>query len=116
VLAEPLSFAGTLTLKDTLGFNHYLFRYIVDWPVRIRMAFMSAPIATVLIFAVRPGNFTLTIWIILFLCVYFPLGWILHRRLAVWRHYRRHRDQYIEHTVTITNDSISTSSTRRYAP
>jgi hypothetical protein len=112
VLTEPISFTGTLTLKDALDLNHYLFRYIVDWPVRILMAVTSALIAALLIFVVRPGNLTFTLWIILFFCAYFPFGWILHRRLAVWWYYRRHRDQYVETTVTITNDSVSSSNTR----
>lgn len=112
MLTEPLTFTGKLSLRDTLDLNHYLFRHIVDWPVRILMAVTSAFIATLLIFAVGPANLTSTLWIILFLCAYFPFGWILHRRLAVWWHYRRHRDQCIEHTVTITNESVSTSSAR----
>ena len=112
MLTEPLTFTGTLSLKDALDLNHYLFRYIVDWPVRILMAVTSAFIATLLIWAGRQGQFTFFIWFVLFLCAYFPFGWILHRRLAVWWYYRRHPDQYIEHTVTITNESVSTSSTR----
>ncbi len=112
MLTEPLTFTGTLSLKDALDLNHYLFRYIVDWPVRILMAVTSGLIAALLIFVVHLGNLSFTLWIILFLCAYFPFGWILHRRLAVWWYYRRHRDQYIEHTVTISNDSISTFSTR----
>jgi hypothetical protein len=111
VQAEPLSFTGTLSLRDALDLNHYLFRYIVDWPVRIPMAVTSALIAAFLIFVVRPGNLTFTLWIILFLCAYFPFGWVLHRRMRVCWHYRRHPDQYIEHTVAITNDSVSTFST-----
>ncbi len=112
MLTDSLSFTGTLTLKDALDLNHYLFRYIVDWPVRILMAVVSASIASLFIFVVRLQNMTFTLWLILLLCVYCPFGWILHRRVRVWWYYRRHRDQYIEHTVTITNESISTSSTR----
>jgi hypothetical protein len=112
MLTEPLMFTGTLSLRDSLDLNHYLFRYIVDWPVRILMAVTSALIAMLLIFAVRPANLTFTLWIILLLCAYFPFGWILHRRIGAWWYYRRHPDQYIEHTVTMTNESVSTSSTR----
>jgi hypothetical protein len=112
VLTEPLTFTGTLNLRDALDLNHYLFRYIVGWPVRILLAVTSALIAALLIFVVHLGNLPPTLWIILLLCAYFPFGWILHRRLRVWWHYRRHRDRYIEHTATITNDSVSTSSTR----
>jgi hypothetical protein len=109
---EPISFTGTLSLKDAVNLNHYLFRYIVDWPVRILMAATSAIVATLIIWAGREGHFTFFMFVVLLLCAYFPFGWILHRRFAVWWYYRRHSDQYIEHTVTITNDSISTSSTR----
>jgi hypothetical protein len=76
------------------------------------MAVTSGMIAALLILVVRLGNLSFTLWIILFLCAYFPFGWILHRRLAAWWYYRQHPDQYIEHTVTITNKSVSTSSTR----
>ena len=93
MLTEPLTFTGTLSLRDALDLNHYLFRYIVDWPVRILMTVTSALIAAFLIFVVRLGNLTFTLCIILFLCAYFPFGWILHRRLAAWWYYRRHRDQ-----------------------
>jgi hypothetical protein len=112
VLTEPISFTGTLSVQDALNLDHYLFRYIVDWPVRILMAVTSALIAALLIWAGRQSHFTFFMWIVLFLCAYFPFGWILHRRLAVWWYYRRHSDQYIEHTVTITSNSVSTSSTR----
>ena len=109
---NPLSFTGTLTLNDALDLDHYLFRYMVDWPVRILMAVISALIAALFIFVVRLQNLTFTLWLILLLCAYCPFGWILHRRVKVWWSYRRHRDQYIEHTATITNESISISSTR----
>jgi hypothetical protein len=112
VLTEPLTFTGTLSLKDALDLDHYLFRYTVDWPIRILMAVISASIAALFIFVVGLQNLTFTLWVILLLCIYCPFGWILHRRVRVWWYYRRHRDQYNEHTVTITNDSISTSSTR----
>lgn len=112
MLTEPLKFTGTLSLKDALDLEHYLFRYTVDWPVRILMAVISALIAGLFIFVVHLQNLTFTLWLILLLCLYCPFGWILHRRARVWWHYRRHRDQYIECTVTLKNESISTSSTR----
>ncbi|HEV2046736.1 MAG TPA: hypothetical protein VGQ95_09075 [Chthoniobacterales bacterium] len=112
MLSEPVSFTGTLSLKDALDLNHYHFRYVVDWPVRILMAATSFCIAALLIVAVGPSHFTPFIILVLGLCAYFPFGWILHRRLGVWWYYRRHPDQYIEHTVTVTNDSVSTSSAR----
>jgi hypothetical protein len=112
MLTEPLVFTGTLSLPDTLDLHRYHFRYVVGWPVRVLMAVTSLAIATLLTVAVGPSHFTPFIILVLALCLYFPFGWLLHRRFAVWWHYRRHRDQYIEHTVTITNESISTSSVR----
>ena len=112
MLTEPLTFTGTLSLKDALDFDHYHFRYVVDWPVRILIAAAAALVATIIIWAGRQGEFTFFMYSVLVLCAYFPFGWLLHRRLRVWWHYRRHRDQYIEHTATITNESVSTSSVR----
>ena len=112
MLTEPLKFTGTLSLKDVLDLEHYLFRYIVGWPVRILMAVISALITALFIFVVHLQNLTFTLWLIWFLCLYCPLGWILHRRARVWWHYCRHRDQYTECTVMLTNESISTSCIR----
>ncbi|MFZ1217736.1 MAG: hypothetical protein WAO00_00515 [Chthoniobacterales bacterium] len=112
MLTEPVSFTGTLNLKDTLDLRRYHFRYVVGWPVRILMALTSSCIAALLIVAVGPSHFTPFIILVLCLCAYFPFGWIFHHRVAAWWHYRRHRDQYAEHTVTITNESVSTSSVR----
>jgi hypothetical protein len=112
MLTEPISFTGTLSLKDTLDLKHYHFRHVVDWPVRILMAAASALVGTIIVWAGRQGQFNPFMFFVLVLCAYFPFGWLLHRRLRAWLHYRRHSDQYIEHTATITNDSVSTSSVR----
>ncbi len=112
MLAEPISFAGTLTLQDTLDLNRYHFRYVLGWPVRILMAVTSFFIAALVVWAARQAHFTVFIIFILVLCAYYPFGWLLHRRLAVVWRFRRHPEHFIEHTVTITNDSLSTSSVR----
>ncbi len=112
VLTEPIAFTGTLSRKDAFDLSRYHFRYVVGWPVRILMATTSLCIAVLLTVAVGPSHFTVFIVSVLAMCAYFPFGWLLHRRISVWWHYRRHRAQYIEHTVTVTNDSISTSSVR----
>jgi hypothetical protein len=95
-----------------LDLQHYHFRYVVGWPVRILMAVTSISIAALLVIAVGPSHFTPFIVLVLALCAYFPFGWMLHRRLSTWWRYRQHRNQYTEHTVTITNASLSTSSVR----
>jgi len=112
VLTEPISITGTLSLRDVLDLNHYHFRYVVGWPVRIFMAAAATLVATIIVWAGRQGHFTAFMFLVLGLCAYFPFGWLLHRRFRVWWHYRRHRDQHTEHTATITNESVSTSSVR----
>jgi hypothetical protein len=49
-------------------------------------------------------------FLVLGLCAYFPFGWIIERRLAVTRQYRRHPELYYENTVTFTNESLKLSS------
>jgi hypothetical protein len=112
VLTAQISFTGTLSLKDALDLNHYYFRYVVDWPVRILMAATSLAIAALLVVVVGPAHFTAFIIFVFVLCAYFPFGWLLHHRFGVWWRYRRHPEQYIEHTATITNESVATSSVR----
>ncbi|HJT80386.1 MAG TPA: hypothetical protein VJ719_04235, partial [Chthoniobacterales bacterium] len=91
---------------------HYHFRYAVGWPIRILLALVSALVATVIVWAGSQGEFTLPMFLILALCAYLPFGWLLHRPLRIRRFYRRHPDKYIEHTATITNDYVATSSGR----
>ena len=76
------------------------------------MAATSLFIAALLIWAARQSHFTVFIISVLVLCAYYPFGWLLHRRLAVAWRFRRHPEQFFEHTVTISNDSLSTSSVR----
>lgn len=112
MLSEPISFTGLLTLDDTLDLHRYHFRYLLGWPVRILMAATSLFIGALVFWAARRSHFTPFIISVLVLCAYYPFGWLLHRRLAVMWRFRRHPEQFIEHTVTITNDSLSTRSVR----
>lgn len=110
MITEPLSFSGTLTLQDSLDLNRYHFRCVLRWPIRLLMAVFSLLIATVVVFVGIKAGFSGFSFFVLALCSYYPFGWLLHHRLAVSWRYRRHRDQFIEHTATFTNDDISTSS------
>lgn len=110
MITEPLTFTGTLSLQDWLDLNCYHFRCVFRWPIRVLLAVFSLFIASLVIFLGKKIGFTAFSFFILALCVYFPFGWLLHRRLAATWRYQRQRDQFIEHTVIITNDDVMVSS------
>ena len=112
MIAEPLSFTGTLSLQDTLDLHRYHFRYLLRWPIRILMAALSSLIAAIIILVGIKTQFKASFFCILALCAYYPFGWYLHRHLAVSRRYRRHPELFLETTVTFTNESVSTSNFR----
>ncbi|HSI12568.1 MAG TPA: hypothetical protein VK961_11010 [Chthoniobacter sp.] len=78
--------------------------------IRVLLGVFSLFIATLVIFLGMKMGFGAGSFLILALCAYFPFGWLLHRRWAVSWRYRHHRDQFIEHTVIITNDDVMVSS------
>jgi hypothetical protein len=62
-----------------------------------------------ILLAMKLGFTAFTIFV-LALCVYFPFGWLLHHRLATGWRYRRHRDQFVEHTAIVTNEDVMVAS------
>ncbi len=107
MIAEPISFTGTLSLQDTLDLNYYHWRAIVRWPFRWIVSIFSFLIATLCIWSTVTAGFTSVIIPLLLLCLYFPLGWLVERRFLAARRYRRHPELYIESTVSFASDSVS---------
>ena len=110
MITDPISFTGTMTFQEWIDFNRYYFRCVLRWPFRLLMAVVSLLIGSVMVFVGIKGGFTLFSFFIFALCAYYPFGWLLHHRLRVYWRYRRHREQFVEQTVTFTNDDVSTSS------
>lgn len=108
--AEPITFTGTLTLQDALDLNHYHWRTMLRRPFRWLIAGFSLLIASVCLWAASQTGFHFSMVLILALCLYFPFGWLLERRLTVVYRYKRHPEHYIENTVSFTPDSIALSN------
>ena len=109
-MTEPISFSGTLTRRDWLDLSRFHLRCALRLPIRILMAVCSAIIAALMIrYSIKDG-FRPVSFAVLAICAYYPLGWLLHHRLAACLRYRRHPDQFIEHIVTFTSEGVSSSS------
>jgi hypothetical protein len=48
--------------------------------------------------------------VVLAACAYFPFGWWMTDRFRVKRHFAKNREKFIDHTITFTKDSVSSSS------
>ena len=110
MITEPISFTGKLTLQDSLDLDETHFRCVLRWPVRVLMAVFSALIAALVVAVSIKSGFRLVSYGILFVCAYFPFGWLLHRRLEVAWRFRRYSDKLIENTAIFTNDDITVSN------
>jgi hypothetical protein len=104
---EQLSFTGTLTLQDTLDLHHYRSLVIVRRSIRWFLAILSLFLISVVLVAGFHSHFTWPSFVVLAVLLYFPVGWFGLERLRVARYYRRHRDQYVESTVTLNGDSVA---------
>ncbi len=107
MITDPISFTGRLTLEDTLDLNRFHFRCVLRRSIRLVLGVFSLLIAAAIIFAGIKSHFTVFSFLVLALCAYYPFGWLIHHRLAVAWRYRRHPDQFIDSTVTFTNESVS---------
>ena len=75
------------------------------------MAAGSLLVVALIIFAGAGTHFTFISFLVLALCAYFPFGWLLLAPLSVKQRYNRDRDKFIDHTVTFTHESVSSTST-----
>jgi hypothetical protein len=110
VITEPISFTGTLTLEDALDLSHFHFRCVLRRSIRVLLGVFSLLIAATVIFVGSMGHFTVSFFLILALCAYYPFGWLIHLRLGVARRYRRHPEQVVETSVMFDNDSVFMSN------
>ena len=107
---EPLSFTGTLTLQDTLDLYRYRSRLIVRRPIRWLLGIFSLLMISVVLVAGFHSHFTWPSYVVLAVLLYFPFGWFWLERLQVARHYRKHPDQYVESTVTLSEDTVAVAN------
>jgi len=107
---EPISFTGKLTLQDALDLNWYHWRIIIRPPFRWMVSTVSFLIALLCIWSAFTVGFSSVIVPLLFLCAYFPLGWMLERSFLVRRRYRRHPEHYVESTVKFAADAVTTEN------
>lgn len=71
---EPISFTGKLTLNEALDIHRYRSLCSLRPSFRWFMGLFSALIAALLIYAIVHGKGNVQLWVILFLCAYFPVG------------------------------------------
>ena len=107
---EPLSFTGTLTLQDTLDLHRYRSRLVIRRPIRWLLAIFSLLMISVVLVAGFRSHFTWPAYVILAVLLYFPFGWFWLERQQVIRHYRKHPDQYVESTVTLSEDTVAVAN------
>jgi len=110
MITEPLIFTGKLTLEETLDLHRYHFRCVLRPSIRVLMGVVSLLIAALAIYAGFKSEFSPGLLCILALCAQFPFGWLALRRYSISWAYRRHPERVIEHTATLTNDSVSLSN------
>ena len=104
---QSISFTGKLSLDETLDMHRYRSLCALRPSFRWFMGLFSALIAALLVGVIIHGKGTLQLWVILFLCAYFPVGWWYERRLMVRWQYRRHPEYYIENTFTVDENNVS---------
>ncbi len=109
MITEPISITGKLTLDETLDLNRYCLRCVMRPSIQFLLGVVSILIATAIVLKGVATHFTHAPIFILLLCAYYPWGWLMLRHHRIVRHYRRHPEKIIEHTATLTNDSVSIS-------
>ncbi len=107
---KTISFTGTLTLQDILYIDHYHYRYLIRWPIRLLVAFVLLPIAILVFFKGLNTGFTFLITLIILICIYFPFGWLLHRKISMRKYYKKNSAKYIDNTIILTEDDIKISN------
>lgn len=110
MITQPISFTGRLSLQDALDIHRYHSRVVYGFGVRALVAVVAILIAALIVVAEMRSHFAFGSYVTLAGCAFFSCGWWPVARLDIRWRYHRHRDKYIDHTVTFTNESISTSS------
>lgn len=109
-MKKTISFIGALTLQDVLYIDHYYYRYLIRWPIRLLVALVLLPIAILAFFEGLKTGFTLLIILIILFCIYFSFGWLLHRKIFIRKYYKKKSAKYIDNTIIFTEDDIKISS------